>query len=117
MRIVYCSILCISSLLFLLSCATEMLLPVPHAWAAGNTITVHITGTKHPPGFRPFLVTVHINDTIAFLNDAQPAATYRLAADDQSFASPPIGPGQQWSVTMVARQEGLLPPARLQNRT
>lgn len=66
--------------------------------AAGNTITIHITGTAQPPGFRPSLVTVHIADSIVFLNDAQPAATYTIAADDQSFVSPPIPTGQQWSV-------------------
>ena len=76
-----------------------MLLPTPSTLAAGNTITIHITGTSHPPGFNPVLITVHVDDTIVFLNDAQPSATYSLSADDHSFTSPPILTDQQWSVT------------------
>jgi len=66
--------------------------------ATGSTITIHITGTAQPPGFRPSLVTVHIADSIVFLNDAQPTATYTIAASDQSFVSPPIPTGHEWSV-------------------
>jgi plastocyanin len=69
------------------------------AQAAGNTLTIHILGATNPPGFSPSLLSVHVNDTVVFLNDATPATTYSVVADDQSFASPPIAPGQQWTIT------------------
>jgi plastocyanin len=74
--------------------------PLP-AQAAGNTLTIHILGASNPPGFSPALLSVHVNDTVVFLNDASPAATYSVVADDQSFASPPIAPGQQWTITFT----------------
>jgi plastocyanin len=72
----------------------------PHTLAAATTVIIHITGPSQPPGFRPMLITVHAGDTIIFLNDAQVAATYTIAADDHSFISPPIASGQQWNVTI-----------------
>ncbi len=75
--------------------------PPSLARAEGDTITIHITGTAQPPGFSPTAVTAHVNDMIVFLNDAIPAAPYAVAADDQSFASPPIPSGQQWSTTFT----------------
>ncbi len=71
------------------------------ARADTTSITIEITGLDNPPGFLPALLTVHVNDTVVFLNDASPAATYSVAATDQSFASPPIAPGQQWSTTFT----------------
>ncbi len=67
--------------------------------AQENTVTIHITGPSYPPGFSPAFFSVHVNDTVVFLNDASPAATFTLVADDNSFSSPPIAPGQQWSMT------------------
>lgn len=93
------SLILAACLMLLLGLIWEALIPSHRVLAAGNTVTIHITGTAQPPGFRPLLVTVHVDDTIVFLNDAQPAATYMIAADDQSFISPPITPGQQWSIT------------------
>ncbi len=90
-----CFVVCLTSSLGLL----WMILIAPNlALAAGNPVTIHITGISHPPGFRPALVTVHVGDPLVFLNDAQPATTYTITASDQSFASPPIPPGQQWRV-------------------
>lgn len=71
------------------------------ARADTTTITIEITGIASPPGFLPALLSVHVHDTVVFLNDANPAATYSVAATDQSFASPPIAPGQQWATTFT----------------
>jgi plastocyanin len=76
------------------------LLAPSHLSAASNSVIIHITGASHPPGFQPILVTVHVDDVIVFLNDAQPARTYTIVADDGSFNSIPIPSGQQWRVTM-----------------
>src|SRR2546421_6569843 len=76
-----------------------MLISPYHVLAAGKTTTIHIIGASHPPGFRPALVSVHVGDSIVFLNDAQPPEAYTIIATDQSFVSPPIVPGHQWVVT------------------
>ncbi len=70
-----------------------------YAMAAGESVSIHITGIAHPPGFTPDIATVHSGTTLVFLNDAQPSETYTITADDQNFVSPPITPGQQWSTT------------------
>lgn len=93
------SIFMAACLALLLGLTGEMLISPLGVLAAGNTVTVHIMGELRPPGFRPDLVTVHVDDTIIFINDAQPSATYTIAADDHSFVSPPIMPSEQWSVT------------------
>jgi plastocyanin len=69
--------------------------------AAAQTFTIEITGIDNPPGFLPALLTVHANDTVVFSNDALPNASYSVAATDQSFTSPPIAPGAQWSTTFT----------------
>src|SRR5947209_3591371 len=83
-----------------------MLSPYAHAQQAqqaqGESITVQITGAAQPPGFLPALLTVHLYDTIVFLNQSAPAATYAIAAQDGSFASPAIAHGEQWAVTVNA---------------
>jgi plastocyanin len=78
-----------------------MLISPYHVLAAGKTTTIHITGASHPPGFRPSLVSVHVGDSIVFLNDAQPPETYTIIATDQGFVSASILPGQQWAVTFT----------------
>ncbi|HLW03623.1 MAG TPA: hypothetical protein VKT82_33560 [Ktedonobacterales bacterium] len=70
------------------------------AHAEANTITIQITGISRPSGFLPALLTVPVNATIVFVNTALPLATYSVVATDQSFASPPIAPGQQWAMTL-----------------
>lgn len=70
------------------------------ARAEKNTITIQIAGITQPSGFLPALLTVHVHDVV-FLNDANPAATYSVVGNDQSFASPPLAPGQQWSTTFT----------------
>ena len=69
--------------------------------AAAQTFTIEMTGIDNPPGFLPALLTVHVNDTVVFSNEGLPLATYSVAAKDQSFSSPPIAPGQQWSTTFT----------------
>lgn len=68
--------------------------------AQGDVAYVDITGSAQPPGFAPSLVTVHIYDTVVFLNQSQPAVPYAVVAGDGSFSSPAIAPGQQWSLTV-----------------
>lgn len=69
--------------------------------AVVQTFTIEMTGIDNPPGFLPALLTVHVNDTVVFSNKALPLATYSVAAKDESFASPPIAPGAQWSTTFT----------------
>jgi plastocyanin len=71
------------------------------AHAETNIVTIQITGITQPSGFLPALLTVHVNDTIVFVNKANPLATYSVVANDQRFASPPIAPGQQWTTTLA----------------
>jgi plastocyanin len=71
------------------------------ARAATDTITIEITGVSQPPGFLPALLSVHVGGTVAFLNDAIPAASYTVAATDHSFTSPSIASGQQWTTTFA----------------
>lgn len=73
------------------------------ATSPAASVVIHITGSAQPPGFQPSLLTIHAGDTIVFENDATPSATYSVAAADRSFASPPIAPGQQWSLTLDAQ--------------
>lgn len=68
--------------------------------AQGDVAFVDITGSGQPPGFSPSLITVHMYDTVVFLNQSQPAVPYAVVANDGSFASPAIAPGQQWSLTV-----------------
>ena len=67
------------------------------ALAQGNTFIVTILGSSQQPGFAPDLLTVHIYDTVVFVNSA--AAPIAITAADSSFASPAISPGKQWKVT------------------
>ena len=62
-------------------------------------ITVQINGPVQPPGFSPAFLTLHINDTVLFINHALPARSYTLSADDGSFSSPAIPSGGSWTIT------------------
>lgn len=86
-------------LLFILASGT-LFLPGQTSYAEGETIPVAITGSAQPPGFSPAFVTVHLYDTVVFVNQSVPAASYALTSDDGSFASPIIAHGSQWSVTL-----------------
>lgn len=68
--------------------------------AQGDTYIVTILGSAQVPGYAPALLTVHVYDTVIFLNQSQPAAPYAVVADDGDFSSPPIMPGKEWSVTL-----------------
>jgi len=48
----------------------------------GENVEVHILGDFRPPGFSPSLITIHVNDTVAFINDASLAVTYSIGAKD-----------------------------------
>jgi plastocyanin len=69
------------------------------ASAVGGEATILIEGSLVPPGFWPSLLTVHVYDTVVFVNHSSPAASYAVTAGDGSFSSPAIAPGQQWQVT------------------
>ena len=75
---------------------------LPVAFSKAEPITVQINGLAQPPGFSPALLTVHINETVVFINHAFPARSYTLKADDGSFSSPPIPTGGQWAITFHA---------------
>lgn len=72
------------------------LFPQPAA-AIGETAIVQINGLAQPPGFSPALLTIHMYDTVIFINRTN--APYAVTADDGSFSSPAIPAGQQWRVT------------------
>ncbi len=67
--------------------------------AQGESIGVEITGPMQPPGFSPALLTLHVYDTIVFINQSSPPASYAVTSSDGSFSSPAIAPGNQWTVT------------------
>ena len=72
------------------------LFPQPVA-AMGETTVVQITGPAQPPGFSPALLTIHLYDTVIFVNHTN--TSYALTSTDGSFSSPDIPTGQQWRVT------------------
>jgi len=92
-------LLCIALLFALIVLSLGWTEP-PAAHAQGDMAIVDITGSAQPPGFVPSLVTVHLYDTVVFFNQSQPAVPYAVVADDNSFSSPAIAPGQQWGVTV-----------------
>ncbi len=93
------SMLCIALLYMLIVLCRGWAEPQA-ARAQGDMVIVDIMGSAQPPGFVPSLVTVHLYDTVVFINQSQPAVPYAVIADDNSFSSPAITPGQQWSVTV-----------------
>jgi len=82
--------LCSGFALFLMSSSQKAL-------AQGNTFIVIMLGSSQQPGFAPDLLTVHVYDTVVFVNSS--ATPIAITAADSSFASPPIAPGKQWKVT------------------
>ncbi len=67
------------------------------AAAMGETTFVQINGPTQPPGFSPSLLTIHIYDTVIFVNRTNTA--YAITSTDGSISSPEIPPGQQWRDT------------------
>ncbi len=65
--------------------------------AIGDTTIIQINGAAQTPGFTPALLTLHVYDTVVFVNRA--TTSYALVADDGSFSSSIIPVGQQWRVT------------------
>ena len=65
--------------------------------AIGETTVVQINGPAQPPGFSPALLTIHIYDTVIFVNRTN--TPYAITSMDGSFSSPEIPAGQQWHVT------------------
>jgi len=74
-------------------------IPLQPAQAAGETATIVIQGSTAPPGFTPSLLTIHVYDTVVFVNRSSPPANYAVSASDGSFSAPAIVPNQQWKVT------------------
>ncbi len=60
-----------------------------------------ITGALRPPGFTPSILTVHVNQSIVFINSAYPTDTFTIVANDNSFSSPAIAPQQQWTTSFA----------------
>jgi plastocyanin len=67
-----------------------------------ETVTVQINGSMHPPGFFPAFLTIHVNETVVFVNHAFPKNEYSVVAVDGSFSSPPIPADQRWTVTFTS---------------
>jgi plastocyanin len=100
-----CFLLCVALFFALTMLCVSWLAPLSaHAYdalkAQGDVAFVDILGSGQPPGFAPALLTVHVYDTIVFLNQSQPAVPYAVVAEDGSFSSPVIAPGQQWNLTI-----------------
>lgn len=70
---------------------------VQHALATGETVIVQINGPTEHPSFSPALLTIHLYDTVMFVN--QSTTSYAIAADDNNFSSPAIAHNQQWTTT------------------
>lgn len=74
---------------------------LPPAMAAARTQIdapiVHILGPSHPPGLNPYILTIHVGDRVVFENDATPKAVHSVIAEDGTFTSPTIQPGQRWA--------------------
>ena len=84
-------------LIFFLSFISIFFLRPQHAAAIGETIVVQITGPTQPPGFSPALLTIHMYDTVIFVN--RTTVAYAVSSEDGSFSSSAIPAGQQWRVT------------------
>lgn len=84
-------------LVFFVFCTSLFFLFPQHVTAIGETTLVQITGPSQPPGFAPALLTVHLYDTVVFVN--QSSAPHAVASTDGSFSSPAIPVGRQWRVT------------------
>lgn len=67
------------------------------AAAIGETTFVQINGPTQPPGFSPALLTIHMYDTVIFVNRTNTA--YAITSTDGSISSPEIPAGQQWRDT------------------
>ncbi len=97
----------ISVCLFRCIVAAVLALPFSRVLAVspvrGDTITVQINGLSQAPGFFPDFLTLHVNDTVVFVNQALPASNYTISADDGSFSSPTIAPGGRWSFTFISK--------------
>jgi len=72
---------------------------LPMAFSKAGAIPVLINGATQLPGFSPALLTLHVDETVVFINHALPARSYTLKADDGSFSSPPIPTGRQWTIS------------------
>jgi plastocyanin len=67
-----------------------------------KTVIVQINGSKRPSGFFPAFLTVHVNETVVFVNQAFPKNAYSVVAVDGSFSSPPIPVDQRWKVSFTS---------------
>lgn len=83
----------------LLGSALLALYQFEDAQAQGDAYVVTILGNAQPPGYAPALLSIHVYDTVVFVNQSAPAAPYAIIADDGSFSSPAIAPNQQWRFT------------------
>ena len=83
----------------LLGSALLALYQFEYAQAQGDAYVVTILGNAQPPGYAPALLSIHVYDTVVFVNQSAPAAPYAIIADDGSFSSPAIAPNQQWRFT------------------
>src|SRR5690348_11453268 len=88
--------LLLASFLLCSSVALLLISSPQQALAQGNTFIVVMLGRSQQPGFAPDLLTVHVYDTVVFVNSS--ATPIAITATDSSFSSPAIAPGKQWKV-------------------
>jgi plastocyanin len=81
----------------LLFCAIWCLPPFVAPAYAADSATIVIMGPDSPPGFVPSILTIHAGTAITFVNNATPQASFVIVANDNSFTSPSIAPGQPWT--------------------
>ena len=89
------SLVGVLALIFIFLCI--FFLHPQRAAAIGETTIVQINGPTQPPGFSPALLTIHMYDTVIFVNRTNIA--YAVTSEDGSFSSSAIPAGQQWRVT------------------
>ena len=90
--------LCILTFLaIIVSLSIVLSVQTQRAMATGSSVVVTISGPTGQEVLSPALLTIHIYDTIIFVN--QSTLPYAVAADDNSFSSPAILHNQQWSTT------------------
>ena len=89
---------CLCAFLFLIASVTILLVgQAQQAMATGESVVVMLGGAPGQLDISPSLLTIHIYDTVIFVN--QSTTSYAVAADDSSFSSPAILHNRQWSTT------------------
>jgi len=90
----------ISFIALLLFCISGFFISIPEhtVFAADTSALIEITGSANPPGFLPALLTVHVGESVTFLNVDPSSVSHTLTTTDNSFTSPSIAAGKEWTV-------------------